>query len=126
MPVVLHVATARDGHQYLVVETTPPMVCAWYVSRRLDLVEADGTEYYRINGRNVLRRLKSVKFDDIRSSAADAEYRAMIARLSGMADKLAAKHRSGGDAPPGAVEVTADALDAAARVAAEMKKKTRG
>ena len=122
MPIVLHAATACDGNQYLVVDTTPPMVCAWYVSRRLDVVETDGSAYYRINGRNVLRRLQSVQYDDIRSLAVDAAYCAMIALLSATADELAAKHRPGSDVPPGAIEVTADALDAAARVAAEMKK----
>lgn len=105
---ILHTATAWDGRQYVVVEYAVRRACHWYDARRLVLAETDGTSYHRANGRNVVRVLKDITYDDVRSRSARWEYLGTVGRLTREADEFAQR----GDVPPGTAEITLDDLRA--------------
>jgi len=119
---ILHSVRLPDGHRLLLVETSSSGGGAWAQPVRVAVVETDGGEYTHARCRSVVRTLE-IRYPDGRHKGPRSGYHRAVTYLRGVLDDASRTYRPGGETPSDAVEVTADALAAAALAAAEMKKK---
>jgi hypothetical protein len=78
MPRILKEVTLDNGHKLLIAHSVSSVGRCFGEPVRLTLVETDGTEYRRSDGRNVLRVIDYYDTDDRRTGARSGYRRAVL------------------------------------------------